>query len=62
MNTKLIMTLTSILLTILGLTLSFAPDLVMRSLNITSSEIIMLVLQLLGAAYCAFALLNWKVR
>jgi hypothetical protein len=62
MNTKLIMTLTSILLTILGLTLSFAPDLVMRSLNITSSEIIMLVLQLLGAAYCAFALLNWMAK
>ncbi|MCX2495274.1 hypothetical protein OQX63_17420 [Pedobacter sp. PF22-3] len=62
MNTKLIMTLTAILLAIIGIFLSFAPDLVMSSLGISSSAIITLILQLLGAAYCAFALLNWMAK
>lgn len=62
MNTKLIMTLTAILLTIIGIALSFAPDMVMRSLDLGSSAIITLILQLLGAAYCAFAFLNWMAK
>lgn len=62
MNTKLIMTLTAILLAIIGIFLSFVPDMVMRSLGISSSAIITLILQLLGAACCAFALLNWMAK
>jgi hypothetical protein len=62
MNTKFIMTLTAILLTIIGIALTFAPDMVMSSLNISSSAIITLILQLLGAAYCAFAFLNWMAK
>jgi hypothetical protein len=62
MNTKLIMTLTSILLTIIGIALSFAPDMVMKSLNISSSFTLMLIFQLLGSMYCAFAILNWMAK
>lgn len=62
MNTKLIMTLTAILLTIVGLALSFAPDMVMRSLDLSSSAIVMLIIQLLGGAYFAFAFLNWMAK
>jgi hypothetical protein len=62
MNTKLIMTLTSILLTIIGITLTFAPDMVMKSLNINSSFTITLILQLLGSLYCGFAILNWMAK
>ncbi|WGQ10952.1 hypothetical protein QG516_04700 [Pedobacter gandavensis] len=62
MNTKLIMTLTAILLAIIGIVLSFAPDLVMKSLDLNNSAIITLILQLLGGAYCAFALLNWMAK
>jgi len=62
MNTKLIMTLTSILLAIIGLALTFAPDVAIRLLNITNSAIITLIFQLLGGAYFAFAMLNWMAK
>jgi hypothetical protein len=62
MNTKLIMTLTTIVLAIMGLVLSFAPERVMRSLDLGNSPGIALILQLLGGAYCAFALLNWMAK
>ena len=62
MNTKLIMTLTAILLAIIGLALTFAPDMAIRSLNITNSAIITLIFQLLGGAYFAFAMLNWMAK
>jgi len=62
MNTKLIMTSTAILLGTIGLSLTFAPDKVMILLGINSSVIISLILQLLGAAYFAFAMLNWMAK
>jgi hypothetical protein len=62
MNTKLIMTLTAILLTMIGIALTFAPDMVMRSLGIGSSGFLMLILQLLGAAYFGFGFLNWMAK
>lgn len=62
MNTKLIMTLTAIVLAIMGLVLSFAPEMLMRLLDLGRSPGIALILQLLGGAYCAFALLNWMAK
>lgn len=62
MNTRLIMTLTAIVLAIMGLVLSFAPEMLMRLLDLGRSPGIALILQLLGGAYCAFALLNWMAK
>ena len=62
MNTKLIMTSTAILLAVLGLSLTFAPDNVIVLLGINDSIIIRLILQLLGAAFYAFAMLNWMAK
>lgn len=62
MKTKLIMTLTAIFLFVIAIVLSFAPDHVMAVLGISNSVIIRLVLQLLGAAYYGFAILNWMAK
>jgi len=62
MNTKLIMTLTAILLAVLGLSLTFAADNIIVWLGIANSVPINLIFQLLGAAYFAFAMLNWMAK
>jgi hypothetical protein len=62
MNTKLIMTSAAILLAAIGISLTFAPDNVMALLGINNSAAIRIVFQLLGAAYYAFAILNWMAK
>jgi hypothetical protein len=62
MNTKLIMSSTAILLAAIGLSLTFAPDNVMVLLGVNDSTVVRLILQLVGAAYYAFAMLNWMAK
>lgn len=59
MNTKLIMTSTAILLAAARLSLIFAPDNIIKLFGIKDSTGLSLILQLLGAAYYTFAMLNW---
>jgi hypothetical protein len=62
MNTKWIMTITALLFAIIGIFLSFAPDYVMTLMKISPNPVTQLVLQLLGATYYAFAMLNWMAK
>lgn len=62
MNTKLIMTVTAILCAVIGIALTFAPDYVMTLMGISPNKGIELILQLLGATYYAFAILNWMAK
>jgi hypothetical protein len=62
MNTKLIMTSNAIFLAAIGVSLTFAPENIIVLLGINNSIVVRLVLQLLGAAYCAFAMLNWMAK
>ena len=62
MNTKLIMTLTAVLMAIIGLSLNFAPDQVALALGMDNSSANRLILQLLGAAYYGFAIFNWMAK
>jgi hypothetical protein len=62
MNTKLIMASTAILLAAIGVSLTFAPNNVMVLLGVNDSAVVRLLLQLLGAAYYAFAMLNWMAK
>ncbi|TXE12235.1 hypothetical protein [Algoriphagus aquimarinus] len=59
MNTKLIMTLSAIFMFSAGITLTFSPDLILGSLNLNPNQIIVFLLQLLGALYFGFGMLNW---
>ncbi|WCT12531.1 hypothetical protein [Mucilaginibacter jinjuensis] len=62
MNTKLILTVTAILFALIGIFLTFAPDYVMTLMGISPNKGIELILQLLGATYYAFAILNWMAK
>jgi hypothetical protein len=62
MNTKLLMTLTAVLFALIGMCLIFAPDNIIKLFGINESTGLNLILQLLGAAYYAFAMLNWMAK
>ena len=62
MNTKILMISSSIFLGALGITFSFIPDEINSSLSVTPNQISTLSLQLLGALYLGFAMLNWMAK
>jgi hypothetical protein len=62
MNTKLIMTSTAIFFAVIGISLTFAPDHIIRLLGMSDAVELRLILQLLGSTYYAFAMLNWMAK
>lgn len=56
MNTKLLMSANALILGLIGIALSFLPQEIVKVLTLRSDPI---VLQLLGALYLGFAMLNW---
>lgn len=62
MNTKLLMTASSIILGIIGLSLSFIPIEITEYLNLDTNIISTLSFQLLGALYLGFSMMNWMAK
>ncbi|NDK56305.1 hypothetical protein [Pontibacter fetidus] len=62
MNTKLLMSASALVLAAIGLLLSFLPDEILQYAGVSSVLLLPVILQLLGAAYLGFALLNWMAR
>jgi uncharacterized protein with PQ loop repeat len=62
MNTKLLLTAASIFLGLLGLLFSFVPQEMLVYFSADASDITVLFLQLLGATYLGFAILNWTAK
>ena len=62
MNTKILMTSSALLLAGIGILLSFLPNEVMEYLNVEPNIITILFLQLLGALYLGFGILNWMAK
>lgn len=60
MNTKLLMTISAVILGATGITLTFIPQEVSLYLNLRASTPILL--QILGALYFGFAMLNWTAK
>ncbi|MEO7800562.1 MAG: hypothetical protein ABIR81_01105 [Ginsengibacter sp.] len=60
MNTKYLMGISAVVLGITGIILTFMPEEVSVFLNFTQSPSILL--QILGALYFAFAMLNWTAK
>ncbi len=56
------MAASAVLLAILGLAATFAPDEVLRSLGHATGGVLPLIVQLLGALYLGFAILNWSAK
>jgi hypothetical protein len=62
MNTKIIMTVSTLFLGIMGFSFSFLPKEILILLNIDFNQIIILLFQLLGALYLGFSILNWMAK
>jgi hypothetical protein len=62
MNIKIVMISSCIFLGALGITFTFIPDEIISSLSATPNPISILSLQLLGALYLGFTMLNWMAK
>ena len=62
MNTRTIMTSSAAILGTAGIVLSFLPETVLEILNVEGGSTAVFLMQLLGALYFAFGMLNWMSR
>jgi hypothetical protein len=62
MNTKLVMTFSAVVLGASGLALTFAPDVILSLLSVAPDKAALILLQIIGALYFAFAMLNWMTK
>lgn len=62
MNTKLILISSSFFMRILGIILTFAPDWVISYLDLELTKISLFQMQILGALYFGFSMLNWTSK
>lgn len=62
MNTKLLMMTSSIFMGILGILFTFLPEETLNYAGFISEDLNTLFLQIMGALYFSFGLLNWKAK
>src|SRR5436853_6160130 len=62
MNTKLLMTTSAIVLFVLGMILIFAPEEVLIYFDLATTKPLLLLIQILGALYFGFGMLNWMSK
>ncbi|HMG90461.1 MAG TPA: hypothetical protein VK589_10380, partial [Chryseolinea sp.] len=62
MNTKIVMTIGSIVLGATGAMLIFASDIVLRNLSIEINQSSLLLGQIVGALYFGYSMLNWMTK
>jgi hypothetical protein len=62
MNTKLLMTLSALIMGLIGIILSFFPHEIVNYINSSVALLDALVLQILGASYFGFAMVNWTAK
>jgi hypothetical protein len=61
-NSKFLMTLSAVILGLLGICLIFLPNEITHFIGISPAKFITLILQIIGAMYFAFAVLNWTAK
>jgi len=62
MNTKSLMTLSAIILALIGISLIFLPKEILDYLELSVSDTLELLMQIIGSFYFAFAILNWMSK
>jgi len=62
MRTKLLMTSSALFCGIIGILLSFLPNEIAEYLSVEPTIITILFLQILGAIYLGFGILNWTAK
>lgn len=62
MNTKLLMTASSIIMGAIGVISTFLPDETLLAFGQTPTPTLSLFIQILGALYFGFAIMNWMAK
>lgn len=62
MNTKFLMIISAVILGTMGFGLTFMPEEISVAIGAEPNQIVILVLQILGATYLGFAMLNWMTK
>ena len=62
MNTKLVMTLSAIIMATIGISASFIPHEILTFIGLPTNQPLPLLIQVIGAMYFAFAMLNWMSK
>ena len=62
MNTKILLTVSTLFLGTIGLGLSFLPTEALNILHLKTSQTSALIMQLLGALYLGFGMMNWMAK
>ena len=62
MNTRLLMTSSAAFLALVGLAASFVPEELLWYVGSPAQRLEVLIVQMVGAAYMGFAILNWTAR
>ena len=62
MNTKLVMTLSAIIMAIIGISASFIPHEILTFIGLPTNQPLPLLIQVMGAMYFAFAMINWFAK
>jgi len=62
MNTKILMMASAVVMLLFGVLLQFLPHEVLRQLGATTEGVVPLMLQLAGALYLGFAVMNWMAK
>jgi hypothetical protein len=62
MNSRLVMTASAIFMALAGLAATFLPQEILASLGESRSSALPLAVQILGALYIAFAMLDWMAK
>lgn len=62
MNTKLLMISSALVMAIVGVAFQFLPHEILNYLKIDSGGIVPLLVQIIGATYLGFAMMNWMAK
>jgi len=62
MNTKLLMTASSLALALAGIFALFAPDVLLALFSAPMSDLLSVPIQLMGALYFSMAMMNWTAK
>jgi len=62
MNTKVLMSISAVFLLTAGIILTFLPDEILKYSDLENTGSILLLLQIIGALYFGFGMLNWMIK
>lgn len=62
MNTRLLLSASALVMGVAGIAASFLPEELLRALDLETTTLLPVLVQLLGALWFGFAMVNWTAR